>query len=68
MPSLLFTETCILRCKSNTRSSIRQRFEDVTSCLPAIIKELIYIGDEDVGDFDGEYRLVSTKEYYEEWD
>jgi hypothetical protein len=33
------------------------------------MKELIYLGDEfDVGDFDGEYRLVSMKEYYEEWD
>ena len=30
---------------------------------------LIYLGDEfDVGDFDGEYRLVPTKKYYEEWD
>jgi hypothetical protein len=37
------------------------------SCLPTITKELIYLGNEfDVGDFDGEYKLVSTKEYYEE--
>jgi len=39
---------------------------DLASCLPTVIKELIYLGNEfDVGDFDGEYRLVSTKE---EWD
>jgi len=44
------------------------RFSIIVSCLPTIIKELIYLGDEDVGDFDGEYRLVSTREYYEEWD
>lgn len=32
-------------------------------------RELIYLGSEfDVGDFNGEYRLVPTKEYYEEWD
>jgi len=39
------------------------------SCLPTVIKELIYLGNEfDVGDFDGEFGLVSTKEYYDEWD
>ena len=31
--------------------------------------QLIYLGDEfDIGGFDGECRLVSTKGYYEEWD
>lgn len=39
------------------------------SCLPTIIKDLIYPGSEfDVGDFDGDFRLMPTKEYYEEWD
>jgi len=28
---------------------------------------LIYLGDEDVGDFKGEYSLVPAKEYFEEW-
>jgi len=37
------------------------------SCLPTIIKKFIYLGNKfDVGDFDGEYRLVPTE--YEEWD
>ena len=32
-------------------------------------RELIYLGNEfDVGDFNGEYGLVPTKEYSEEWD
>jgi len=44
-------------------------FNDIVSCLPTTIKELIYLGNEfDVGDFDGEYRLVSIKEYFEECD
>jgi hypothetical protein len=31
--------------------------------------ELIYLGNElNIGDFDGEYRLVPIEEYYEEWD
>jgi hypothetical protein len=41
----------------------------MTSCLPTIIKELIYLGNEfDVGDFDGESRLMLAKKYFEEWD
>lgn len=32
-------------------------------------KELIYLGNEfDVGFFNSKYRLVSKKEYYNEWD
>ena len=32
-------------------------------------KELIYLGNEfDVSGFDDEYRLVPTKEYYDEWE
>jgi len=38
------------------------------SCLPTIIKELIYLGDEDVAVFNDEYSLVPAEEYYEEWD
>lgn len=31
-------------------------------------KGLIYLGNDfDVGDFDGEYRLAPTEEYYDEW-
>jgi len=42
---------------------------DLASCLPTVIKELIYLGNEfDVGDFDGEYRLVPAKEYFVELD
>jgi len=32
-------------------------------CLPTIIKELIYLGDENVGVFNDEYRLVHIKEW-----
>lgn len=50
-------------------SPYANKFSIIVSRLPTVIKELIYPGNEfDVGDFDGEYRLVPAREYYEEWD
>ena len=46
-------------CVNDEHQQRRQALKD---------REVIYLGNEfDVDDFVGEYRLVPTKEYYDEW-
>lgn len=56
--AILNKESWITYCINDEHQQRRQAHKD---------KELIYLGNEDVGDFDGKYGLVSAKEYFGEW-